>query len=245
MTDLFPRTRDPDVFPPSVSQYSMTIPAGAVPPPHPQGIALPPALERATVKRKIQYLAGRACARRAIERLMPAASVEAPPRGADGCPVWPEGLVGSISHTDAFATAAVAIRSEAIALGVDAEPVLSPEAAAEIARLIASEDEARRVAEVASFSRPQALSLVFSAKESLFKALSPPTRKRFEYLDCEVARLDARERRFVIRFFPPFDALFGAADFAGRYEFANGEVRTGVLLAGAHACMSDLIRAAL
>jgi enterobactin synthetase component D len=234
MMDMFPRAPDPDVFPAAVSLYSVMIPANAVSAPPPQGIALPPALDRATAKRKIQYLAGRACACRAIERLKPAESVQAPQRDADGCPVWPQGLVGSISHTDAFATAAVALRSQAIALGVDAEAVMSEEAAAEVAGLVASEDETRRVAELASLARPAALTLVFSAKESLFKALYPPTRRPFDYLDCEIARLDSRERRFVVRLSTPFD-VFGAAEYAGRYEFANGEVRTGFLVASAHA----------
>src|SRR5208283_1858886 len=106
VTELFPRARDPDLFPPMVSRYSVTIPADAASAARRAGVELPAALERATAKRVGEFLAGRFCARAAIEALA-GAPVELLPRGPDGCPVWPPGLVGSISHTDRFATAAV------------------------------------------------------------------------------------------------------------------------------------------
>jgi len=79
----------------------------------------------------------------------------------------------------------------------------------------------------------EAQTLVFSAKESLFKALFPPTRRRFDYLDCALVSLDPQARRFVLRFRPPFDMGFGAAEFEGRFELADGEVLTGVLISPA------------
>jgi len=245
VTEKFLRARDPMVFPPSVSSYSVSISAEAIAPMRTARLALPAALESATAGRKIQFLAGRLCAREAIEGLAPGAPEATLPRDADGCPVWPDGLVGSISHTERFATAAVARRCEARGLGVDVEPLMSGETAAEIARLVASEDEARRVAETAGLNRLEAITLVFSAKESLFKALYPETRTHFDFLDCEVASLDPAERRFTIRVGAPFDAVFGAAAFDGRYELAEDEVRTGVLVTPAQAGRPGLIRHAL
>jgi enterobactin synthetase component D len=230
MTDFFSKARDPDVFPPGVSQFSVTILSNDTPPPRLGGIELPEPLERAHAKRRIQFFAGRICAREAIEQLEPNVSILSLPPDAEGCPLWPDGLVGSISHTAAFATAAVGLRSEAHGLGVDVEPVMSREAAAEVARLVALDDETRRVARAASLDPLEALTLVFSTKESLFKALYPPMRRHFEYLDCEVVRLDPRARRAFLRFKPPFDAVFGAGEFSGRYALANGDVATGVLL---------------
>ena len=77
---------------------------------------------------------------------------------------------------------------------------MSREVAAEVARLVASDDEIRRVVRAASLDPLQTLTLVFSAKESLFKALYPPTRRRFDFLDCELVRLDPEARGFCIRF---------------------------------------------
>ncbi len=230
MTDCFPKARDPDVFPPGVSQFSVTIPADASAVRRPAGIELPATLERAAARRQIQFLAGRVCAREAIERLRPNVPVGALPQDEDGCPVWPEALVGSISHAETFATAAVARRSDARGLGVDVEPVMSREVAAEVARLVASDDEIRRVVRAANLDPLQTLTLVFSAKESLFKALYPPTRRRFDFLDCELVRLDPEARGFGIRFHAPFAAVFGKAEVWGLYTLADGEVRTGVLV---------------
>ena len=225
---VFPRARDPDVFPPSVAQFSVTIPAGAAPP-GVDGVHLPKALERAVPKRRAQFLAGRICAGGAIARLAPGFA-GAVARDPDGLPLWPAGLVGSISHTDGFATAAVARAGDAFGLGVDVERVMSRETATEIASMIASASERRLVSDLLRLDAREALTLVFSAKESLFKALFPSMRKHFDHLDCGVSRLDPEARRFVLRFRPPFDAAFGAAEFDGRFELADGEVRTGVLV---------------
>ncbi len=230
VTPMFPRASDPHVFPPFVSQYSVIIPKDADPALGAAGLSLPAALECAVPKRKIQFLAGRFCAREAIGRFGPLFNAGALPRDADGCPVWPEGLVGSISHTDAFATAAVAPAGVARGLGVDVESTISREAADEVARLVASEDERRRVAEAAGLNWLESLTVIFSAKESLFKALYPLTRRHFDYLDCAVVRLDSRKRRFAIRLAAPFEAEFGAAEFVGRYELIDGVVWTGVLV---------------
>lgn len=227
---MFPRARDPDVFPPQVFQYSVTIPAGAARDPLSTGLVLPAALGRALPKRKIQFIAGRYCAREAIVGLAPSGGAVATlPQDADGCPVWPQNLVGSISHDEAFATAAVASCGVARGLGVDVEPVMSSEAAADLTGYVASADEILR-AERAGLDRLTSLTLIFSAKESLFKALFSARRLRFDYLDCALARLDPGKRRFSIRLAAPFDAAFDAAEFSGRWELMDGEVRTGVVL---------------
>ena len=227
---MFPTARDPDVFPPRVFQHSVTIPAGAAPGPDSRGLALPPALERSLPKRKAQFLAGRFCAREAILRLAPGGgAVGTLPQDADRCPVWPPGLVGSISHTDTFATAAVATRGAARGLGVDVEPVVNREAAADLTGFAASADEIQRVAR-AGLDRLTSLTLIFSAKESLFKALFSAHRRGFDYLDCALVRVDPGERRFSIRLEAPFDAAFEVAELSGRYELIGGEVRTGVVL---------------
>ncbi len=107
---------------------------------------------------------------------------------------------------------------------------MSRAAAGEVARLVASEDETERVARATSLNQPETLTLLFSAKESLFKALFPLSRRHFDYLDCEVVRVDPGGRRFAISMRKPFDATFGAPEFIGSYELTGGDIRTGVLL---------------
>ncbi len=230
MTDIFARARDPDVFPPAVSQFSVIVPDEASALRRADEPGLPPTLAGATPKRKLEFLAGRFCARRAIERIGLTVAPAALARDIDGVPVWPDGVVGSIAHAGRHATAAVAKASEAFGLGVDVEAVMSEQAAAEIAGLVASEEETRFVAEALRLARLETLTLVFSIKESVFKALFPPTRRHFDYLDCAVVGVDPDERRFAVRFRPPFDAAYDVQEVPGRYELSDGEVWTGAFV---------------
>jgi len=226
---MFPRAPDPDLFPASIAQWSVTIPADAAADPRLAALALPADLAGAVAKRKVEFLAGRICAGEAIARLAGTAPASPLPRDADGCPVWPAGLVGSISHAAGFATAAVASRADAGGIGVDVEPVMTPGAAAEVEGLVASGEELR-IARSAGLDPLAALTLAFSAKESLYKALYPARRRRFDYLDCALVGVDAPARRFSIRLAAPFGDASGAP-FAGRYQLTGGEIRTGVLVA--------------
>ena len=230
MTDIFHRARDPDVFPPAVSQFSVIVPEVDSTERSADAIDAPAALAQATPKRKLEFRAGRACARRAIERIGFTVAAGALARDADGVPVWPDGVVGSIAHAGRLATAAVARASEAFGLGVDVEAVMSEQVAADIAGLIASDEESVLVTETLRLARLETLTLVFSIKESVFKALYPPTRRHFDYLDCAVVGLDPDGRRFAVRFRPPFDVAYGVREVTGRYEFSDGYVRTGAFV---------------
>lgn len=124
-------------------------------------------------KRRGDFLAGRACAARALEAAG-AGRVGYVPRGEDGLPVWPSGWLGSISHSAAWAAAAVASSSRYRALGLDIQERVSPRVMTEVLPLIASEAELARASPY--FERRSALTLLFSAKEALYKALHPLVR---------------------------------------------------------------------
>lgn len=74
----------------------------------------------AVESRRIDFAAARACAREAMSRL----GVTAGPiiRGGRGMPVWPEGVVGTLTHTDGLRAAALARSSSVRSLGLDVEP---------------------------------------------------------------------------------------------------------------------------
>jgi enterobactin synthetase component D len=85
------------------------------------GIACPSHIQRSVVKRQAEYLAGRRTAVAALrEQDANALDLAIGPRGA---PTWPQGFVGSISHTDGVA-AAVALRSHGVrGVGIDIEHI--------------------------------------------------------------------------------------------------------------------------
>ncbi|WP_158300908.1 4'-phosphopantetheinyl transferase [Chromobacterium sp. ATCC 53434] len=87
------------------------------------GVALPPSLSGAVARRKAAYLAGRYCAMQALSQAGHPLPCELP-IGEDRSPVWPAGLVGSITHTEGLAAAVVASAGDARGLGIDAERII-------------------------------------------------------------------------------------------------------------------------
>ncbi|WP_432484653.1 4'-phosphopantetheinyl transferase family protein [Kineococcus esterisolvens] len=120
-------------------------------------------------ERRREFLTGRWCARRALHLLGgPAEPVLPGPRRA---PVWPAGVVGSITHCAGHRAAAVARCEDLAALGVDATPhePLPPRVLHVVADAAEREHLARLAAAVPDVHVDRVL---FSAKESLIKAWS-------------------------------------------------------------------------
>lgn len=140
-------------------------------------------------KRQAEFLAGRVCAREALRRLNGSETV--PAVGADRAPQWPAGISGSITHGKQWAAALVADSRHWRGLGLDVENLLSHERAARLQEEILTPAELRR----ASLLDPEQLGLLvtltFSLKESLFKALYPLTLQRFYFEHAEVLEWDA------------------------------------------------------
>ncbi|MDZ5699778.1 4'-phosphopantetheinyl transferase family protein [Chelativorans sp. M5D2P16] len=149
-------------------------------------IDVPPRIARAAPRRLAEFVAGRRCAGEALRLLSGRTSF--PGQAEDRAPVWPEGILGSISHSRDRAIA-VAGRSERYrALGVDLETVLTETEAREIAPQTLTERELARFGRrVDAFT----VGLAFSAKESLFKALYPIVRRFCGFDASELAGWDS------------------------------------------------------
>ncbi|MCX5384775.1 4'-phosphopantetheinyl transferase [Streptomyces sp. NBC_00083] len=114
-------------------------------------------------RREGEFTTGRWCAHRALARLgeLPVAVG----RGPRGEPVWPHGVLGSITHCPGFRAAALCRADDAWALGIDAE-VDAPLPPRVRERLISADEAGRMRPEVAGER------LLFSAKEAAYKACS-------------------------------------------------------------------------
>ena len=143
-----------------------------------EGILLPPPLRTAREKRKAEYLAGRYLAGMTLKNFGVRGFEVA--SDATRCPIWPHHLVGSISHTESLALCALAYKSELCALGVDVEHWFSQEMASNVMDRISDATE-RLIIESLDLSFDRALTILFSAKESLFKALFPSVRRGFYF----------------------------------------------------------------
>lgn len=146
---------------------------------------------RGVAKRQAEHLAGRVCAREALYRVTGVASV--PAVGEDRAPQWPEQVSGSITHGQGWAAAVVAPAQQWRGMGLDVERLLSCERAERLAGEILTPDELGRIAHLTPEQRAWQISLTFSFKESLFKALYPLVLKRFYFQDAELLELDAEQ----------------------------------------------------
>jgi 4'-phosphopantetheinyl transferase EntD len=153
------------------------------------------ALGRAVEKRRREFITARACAREALAQLgLPPSPIAAGERGE---PLWPAGVVGSITHCAAFRACAVARAGELAGLGIDAEPhlplpdgVLGQIARAEELPLLA---RLAREEPAVHWDR-----LLFCAKESVYKVWFPLARCWLGFEDA-VLSIDPAGRTFDAR----------------------------------------------
>lgn len=143
-------------------------------------VALPDDLTTAVPKRRSEFLAGRLCAAVALRGAGLPEHV-----GRNGrAPIWPVGGVGSITHSRSRAIAAVS-RSLS-GLGLDCEDLIPDQRATGLYPAIMTETEVALRPDGMAFGTY--LTLVFSAKEALYKALSAQLARVPEFLDVTVLR---------------------------------------------------------
>lgn len=121
------------------------------------------ALAPMVASRQAEYATARACARAALVDLGIAAAV---PKQADGAPLWPEGAIGSISHTKGFCLAVASTQGGAIGLDVELVHRIKPS----IERRILVDQERENLEGVAGATRRAAVATIFAAKEAFYKA---------------------------------------------------------------------------
>jgi enterobactin synthetase component D len=151
-----------------------------------QRSAVPPpaSIQRSVAKRQAEFLAGRLCARAALQQLEGLDCI--PAIGEDRAPIWPGHISGSITHSTGHAAAIVAHKAQWRGLGMDLENLLPLERAERLAGEILTADELQRMAAGPREQLAHVVTLTFSAKESLFKALYPIVQKRFYFEHAEL-----------------------------------------------------------
>jgi enterobactin synthetase component D len=161
------------------------------------GIKLPPPLIKARAVRQAEYLGGRFVALKALAQAGYAGPPEIGTR-SDRSPIWPAGFVGSITHTLGYVSAVVAKAEEILALGLDSERILDESAARDVQAEALGADEMKLLGG-SGLTMNQYVGVIFSAKESLFKALYPLVQKYFEFNVAEAIEISPGEIRFRLR----------------------------------------------
>lgn len=195
----------------------------------PAGLTLFPeeqALIAASVeKRRREFTTVRHCARRALGELglapVPILS------GARGAPVWPDGVVGSMTHCEGYRAAVLGRTAAFATLGVDAEPHAPlPDG---VLDAIALPAERVRTAAL-SAARPSVCwdRLLFSAKESVYKAWFPLTGRWLDFAEADIVVDPAGT--FTAHLLVPGPVLGGTpvTAFVGRFLVGRGLVVTAI-----------------
>jgi 4'-phosphopantetheinyl transferase EntD len=175
---------------------------------------LPQSLKKAHKKRQNEFLAGRFCAFHASKQLN-VDLLSLPINANDRSPQWPEHLIGSISHSKKMAIAAVAIRTKGLMIGVDLENIISFERIEIIEGIVASKNELKIIHSCSNEDKLSLYTLLFSAKEALYKALYPFCQTFINFEEVEMIRLDLTRANCILKLSSPKKELHS---FQGEYH---------------------------
>ena len=164
------------------------------------GIDCPAHIAAAVPKRQREFFYGRLCARAAMGPLR--GDIPQIGTGRMREPLWPADLIGSITHAADMAAAVVLPVSMGYhGVGIDIENILGGPGAQEVRAIVANDGELRYLAGFeGTLGANVPLTLVFSAKESFFKAAHGEVRRYFDFDAIELEHIDlsARSMRFRV-----------------------------------------------
>lgn len=190
---------------------------------------LPEALNKASLSRRQEFIAGRVCAQKCAEALgLELLNLPSLPSRA---PMWPENLVGSITHTKKLAIAAIGFKANYKSLGIDAEVLIDPAKIAELSTVIASESEMRALRISPENEWSLRFTILFSAKESLFKALNPLCQSYIDFKDAEMKEICLKTKSFVLSLKKggmELNAYRG--DYKGKIIYLNDSIVTVIFI---------------
>jgi 4'-phosphopantetheinyl transferase EntD len=175
---------------------------------------------RAVERRRQEFAGGRTCARRALAKL----GLEPSPilSGPNREPVWPQGIVGSITHCEGYRAAVVAFASSLRTIGIDAE--IDEPLPADTLRMVATPEEQAWLAwQEGPAHRDK---LLFCAKESIYKAWFPVEKTWLDFHDVVVTF--GEDATFRARLREGTNDLL--LSFRGRYAVQDGLIVTTIVV---------------
>ncbi|UIP27367.1 4'-phosphopantetheinyl transferase [Photobacterium sp. TLY01] len=160
------------------------------------GVNMPATLSRAVPKRQAEFLAGRYLAQQLLKKegIAPVEITIADNRA----PVWPQGLTGSISHHEQLAACVICPQHHEMAgVGLDIELPVTADTATGMPGVVVNDQELVRL-DINEQNQIELMTLIFSAKESIFKALYPQVQRYFDFLDVSFVGRDEQWLHFAL-----------------------------------------------
>lgn len=148
-------------------------------------------------KRRTEFLLGRFLAHQALLRVgckNPFVGVK-----KDRSPIWPRGFHGSISHCESTIVCAVFKYDFSSRIGIDVENFICEYDANVLCKSIANKNEMKLLQVKNSTTiDSKNLTAIFSAKESLYKALNPELGFFFGFESASLTRINKTDNSFSI-----------------------------------------------
>lgn len=181
-------------------------------------------VRNAMPKRRQEFTAGRLCARRALTQF----GVKNLPLlvGKYREPIWPPGIVGSISHTERYCGVAIAWKTEIESLGLDVE--LTRKLSGDYWKQICTRQELSWINSLPSDRRQENAALIFSAKECLYKCQYAISKRWLDFHDVTITvnpDIGEFEATFAVNVGNSFKR---GTCLNGKYLFYHGYVFTGM-----------------
>ena len=198
----------------------------------PEAALLPaeePLVARAVDKRRREVTTTRTCARWALAEL--GIEPTAIPRGERGEPAWPDGIVGSMTHCTGYRAAVVARAQDAATIGIDAEPHDAlPHGVLDAVALPEETEHLKHLSTVDSSVHWDRI--LFSSKESVYKAWFPLAREWLGFEDAQLT-FDPHQRTFRAQLRKTGPDVDGAAlgSFDGSWIVHDGLLVTAIVRA--------------
>ena len=181
---------------------------------------------RAIESRTKEFATTRSCARLALAKMgVPAVPIL---RGPNREPLWPDGVIGSITHCRGYRAASVAMQSHLLAIGIDAE--IHESLPDEVLQHVCLDQEMAWLTKAPPGTHWDRV--LFSVKESVYKAWFPLTQRWLGFEDVAVI-IRPTEGTFQARLLVPSPSIGGhpLTQFTGRFLVRQGLVLTATVLA--------------
>ncbi|QNW96285.1 4'-phosphopantetheinyl transferase superfamily protein [Acinetobacter seifertii] len=195
-----------------------------------QQLEHPLKIAQARVERKNEYLCGRVLAKAVLNHHFgldqPITSMHEP------LPIWPTHVLGSISHSQNKLI--VALSSHAVYLGIDIEHWVTSEFAQESAHLILtpSEFDLWKTKACEFFDFAHYVSLIFSVKESLYKAVYPTAKQYIDFLEASIVDINFKNQTLTLTFLPEIQQRYQLLEqYQGGWTIEKDHIMTWVFQA--------------
>ncbi len=154
------------------------------------GIEQPAQIARSVHRRQAEFFFGRLAAHAAM--ILHGLQPHNVPVGPQRQPIWPEGVVGSISHTESLAAATVTPNRGLSGIGIDVESIIGGEDREALLRTTISDQEYAYLQTLQGIHDINTLlTMTFSAKEAFFKGAFVTVGRYFDFTAARLHTLNS------------------------------------------------------